>query len=97
MTTISAEQAEKTFLASDTHFGHTNIIRFCHRPFGNVIEMNNTLIKNWNETIAPDDTVYFLGDLCYGRYCGYPFDWLWKLNGQMVFIQGSHDRICPSA
>ena len=32
------------FFTSDTHFNHTNIIRFCSRPFKDVEHMNETLI-----------------------------------------------------
>ena len=39
------------FFTSDTHFNHTNIIRFCSRPFKDVEHMNETLIANWNRVV----------------------------------------------
>ena len=36
----------RVFFTSDTHFNHTNIIRFCDRPFGSTEEMNEKLIGN---------------------------------------------------
>ncbi len=49
------------FFTSDTHFNHTNIIRFCSRPFKDVEHMNETLIANWNRVVGPDNIVFHLG------------------------------------
>lgn len=50
------------FFTSDTHFGHTNIIRFCNRPFASVQEMDEALIERWNARVGDADVVYHLGD-----------------------------------
>jgi calcineurin-like phosphoesterase family protein len=81
------------FLISDLHLGHANIIRYCARPFffSDIREMDHVLIKNWNYTISPDNLVYYLGDLRYGRdgdSAGYYRN---KLRGRITFIQGNHD------
>lgn len=78
------------FFISDLHLNHSNIIRYCDRPFRTVAEMNRVLIENWNKTVGKEDTVFFLGDLAFGRY---PEGWLKKLNGHIIFIKGSHDSI----
>ena len=51
------------FFISDLHFSHTNIIKYESRPFANSVEMNDTLIKNWNMKVQPTDTVYILGTM----------------------------------
>lgn len=77
---------------SDTHFGHSNIIRYDNRPFWSFKEMDEALVRNWNETVNNADTVYILGD----------FSWydeketleiLNKLSGKKVLIKGNHDRL----
>ena len=77
------------FLTSDLHLHHHNIIRYCNRAFPSIEAMDATLIQNWNETVAPDDTVYFLGDLTIKkrRY----WDLLERLNGVKVLVHGNHD------
>jgi calcineurin-like phosphoesterase family protein len=52
----------KTYFTSDTHVGHTNIIRYCQRPFANAAEMDTALIENWNARVGDQDVVYHLGD-----------------------------------
>lgn len=53
------------YYTADQHFGHSNIIRFCERPFSTVEEMDEVLINNWNETVSDNDIVYILGDLVF--------------------------------
>ena len=55
------------FLSGDFHFSHTNIIKYCHRPFKDVHEMNNTIIKNTNDLVGLDDTLVNVGDWCFSR------------------------------
>lgn len=80
----------KVFFTSDTHFGHANIIKLCNRPFANADEMNEELIKRWNEKVGKDDYVFHLGDFAFGGST------LWnsildRLNGHIILILGNHD------
>ena len=59
---------ENLFFTSDTHFFHEGIIKFCNRPFATVEEMNETLIRNWNETVPENGTVFHLGDFAFGGW-----------------------------
>lgn len=43
-----------TFFVLDTHLGHANIIRYCKRPFADVLAMDEALIANWNAVVRPD-------------------------------------------
>ncbi len=49
---------------SDTHFGHAKIIEYCKRPFKSLIEMDSTLINNFNSRVSENDLCFFLGDFC---------------------------------
>ena len=40
---------------SDHHFNHDKIIEYCNRPFANVEEMNNYMIKQWNSVVGKND------------------------------------------
>jgi len=83
----------RTFVTSDTHFGHKNIIRYTHRPFKSSQHMDAAMIAAWNERVGEDDIVYHLGDFAMGP--GVDFDFieahLQMLNGQIKFVLGNHD------
>ena len=54
------------FFTSDPHFYHKNVIKYSNRPFENVEEMNQILIKNINAKVGETDELYFLGDFIFG-------------------------------
>lgn len=89
------------WFTSDMHFGHAKIVEYCDRPFrdagGNpdVAFMTETLVKNWNERVAPDDTVFVLGDAVMGRR-EETLPTLARLNGDKVLIMGNHDYCWPA-
>lgn len=82
----------RIYLTSDLHLDHANIIKYCNRPFKNVDEMNSVLINNWNNTISPEDTVYFLGDLAFAKNYRRAMHFLRILNGNKIIIRGNHDN-----
>ena len=79
------------FFTSDTHFGHTNIMKYCKRPFETVEEMDQTIIDNWNSVVRPEDIVFHLGDF---GFCGSLRlrEIVDQLNGKIYLITGNHDR-----
>jgi len=84
----------KTWIWSDLHLGHANIIKYCNRPFSSAEEMDTTLIQAWKDTVGKDDTIINLGDVCLGGQ--YPKDKLHtlihSLPGHKILILGNHDR-----
>ncbi len=79
------------YFISDTHFYHSNIIKYCNRTFKDVNEMNETIISNWRFFITKDDIVYHLGDFCLSSDDDIKniFN---RLNGNKILIRGNHDR-----
>lgn len=78
------------WFTSDTHFSHTNIIRYTGRPFQSVNEMDERLIENWNALVEPQDTVFFLGDFGLGT-TEFLTSLCARLHGNKVCIRGNHD------
>jgi calcineurin-like phosphoesterase family protein len=83
------------FLTSDTHFGHAGVCRFTEadgvtkiRPWTDPDEMDEEMIKRWNDTVRPNDKVYHLGDVVINRKS---LKTLSRLNGDKVLIRGNHD------
>jgi len=109
----------KTWFTADTHFGHSNIILYCRRPFmpasdidaclafprGTTLPsdlkqrleaathaMDEEMIRRWNDTIAPGDDVWHLGDFCHTGRCTAD-DYLRRLNGRLHLVRGNHDHL----
>ena len=93
MYTLNIEDPDKLFLTSDSHLGHFNICKYCHRPFQSRSEMDQTLIKNWNAVVPEDGIVVHCGDFMlphnedikeYNKYLN-------RLHGRVLLLRGNHD------
>ena len=78
------------WFTSDTHFGHKTVIQYCDRPFRNVVEMNEELIRRWNAVVKETDTVYHLGDFSFLGSMRTK-EIVASLNGRKILIRGNHD------
>jgi len=83
------------FLVSDTHFGHAGVCRFTRndgvtklRPWTDPNEMDEAMVKAWNERVKPTDKIYHLGDVVINRRA---LSIMSRLNGDKVLIRGNHD------
>ena len=79
------------FITSDEHYGHENIIKYCNRPFKNIDEMDETLIRNHNFVVSEKNIVYHIGDFTLKPKYKDMYQYFSKLNGIHYFIAGSHD------
>lgn len=85
------EKEKQVWVTSDTHFLHNNIIRFSNRPFENVDDMNEEIIRAWNSVVGEEDDVYHLGDVSLGR-ADKTIGILNRLNGNIHLIRGNHEK-----
>jgi len=86
--------AHKTWLTSDLHLFHENIIKYCNREYKDADEMNAHIVSAWKNTVADDDRVILVGDLSAGlsgrrddlaSICN-------QLPGRKTLIRGNHDH-----
>lgn len=87
----------KTWLVSDTHFGHDNVYtKFTDRKTGlpirpwaaNAAEGDEIMRETWNSRVRPNDKVYHLGDVAIPRR---GLQMMEGLHGRKVLIRGNHD------
>lgn len=81
----------KLYFTSDWHVGHHNCLSFDNRPYKDLDEMHEALIKNFNYLVPDHGITYFLGDmgLCNNGLLKSVID---RLNGKKILIEGNHDR-----
>lgn len=88
------------YFISDTHFSHQNILKFKSSDdklirgsmFSSIEDHDETIIKNWNDMVKPQDKIYHLGDVFFGSQ--ERFNSIHRrLNGQKRLLPGNHDPI----
>ncbi len=78
------------FCSSQTKDGAVN---YDNRPFQNIAEMHDFILKRWNEKITNGDTVYILGDIALRGKNDALIALVAQLKGRKVLIEGNHDDL----
>ena len=85
----------KTYVTSDLHFGHANIMKFCPtnraRFKNDVSYMDEEMIREWNEIVQPEDLTYILGDVAFHN-AQKATAIMQRLNGTKILVEGNHDK-----
>lgn len=72
------------WFTSDTHFGQERTLLLSKRPYRTVHEMNDDLVRKWNNVVGHNDIVFHLGD--FGQW-----EFLDRLNGFVILVAGNYD------
>lgn len=85
------------FFTADPHYGHTEIIEYCKRPFFKSQHMDMQLIKQHNSIVSDLDEIYIIGDFTLKgiNNLGYIESIIDRLHGKKHLILGNHDRLYP--
>lgn len=85
-------QTGDTWVWSDNHFGHKNIIKYADgmRPYESVEAMNQAMVDNWRAVVKPEDTIIFGGDVAFMSVAA-TNEILDNLPGYKIQVVGNHD------
>lgn len=64
-----------------------------NRPFETVEEMNDYILKRWNEKVTNGDTVFVLGDVAMRGRNDVLIGLVAQLKGKKVLVKGNHDDL----
>ena len=79
------------YYISDLHFYHDALNRYMDcRGFADAREMNEYMIRRWNEKVKPQDEVVILGDFSVAKGPA-TNEIAERLNGRLFLIEGNHD------
>jgi calcineurin-like phosphoesterase family protein len=81
-----------TWIWSDLHLWHQNILKYETRPFKNVDEMTSHFVKVAQETVKPGDTLINLGDVAFKCNKAKLEAVVKAMPGFKILIKGNHDR-----
>lgn len=81
------------WFTADQHFGHARLLELSAargREFSSIGEHDARLVAGWNEVVAPDDTVWVLGDVdMHGK--AHSLGLVSQLCGTKILVAGNHD------
>ena len=90
--TYTPETGARTWIWSDLHLHHRNIIRYCSRPFQSAEAMNEALLAAWKEAVNEADTIICGGDIALaGALKRERLARVRAMPGRKLLVRGNHD------
>ena len=90
--TYTETPGARTWLWSDLHLHHGNIIRYCKRPFTSVEAMDAALLDAWRDSVDESDTMICGGDVARAKALNPErIATLRQLPGRKLLVLGNHD------
>lgn len=87
---IFEHDVNDTWMWSDLHFGHKNIIKYSDRPFADISDMDRRLIDNFNSVTNKDSVSIWGGDITFYDE-NRSTEIVTECNGYKILIVGNHD------
>jgi calcineurin-like phosphoesterase family protein len=85
------------FFTADEHYNHNKEWLWGPRGFNNVKDHDLGMIDNHNSVVTKNDITIHAGDFAFAKKEIVYKDYVRNLNGNHIFIKGSHDRWLKSA
>ena len=82
---------DDTWVLSDIHFGHKNVLKYSGRPFGTIEEMNDAVMQNIKDVIAPESHLLVMGDCAMMPGIELSNDFFGSLDCTTWLVMGNHD------
>ena len=89
------DDADKGWVWSDLHLGHEKIILYARRPYADAAQMDDLLLKNWEDTVDwadPEAILVCVGDVAmkFGM-TETNFSRIAAMPGRKILVPGNHD------
>jgi len=84
-------ERQNIWFSSDSHFKHSKEFIYKPRGFSSVEQHDKTLIENWNNKVAADDIVVFLGDFSLNSSEEETKCLFNSLRGNIYYVFGNHE------
>lgn len=85
---------KKIYYIADLHLYSQAVNQKSGRPFPNAVDMTETILQNWRDTVSASDKVYVIGDVCkYNLPDGRLQQIFQELPGEKHLILGNHDIV----
>ena len=89
---VHRPDGHRTWVWSDLHLRHANIIKHCKRPFANARDMDRTMMTAWKSVVGTDDTVLNGGDVALAGSLGESGRArIREAPGRKILVVGNHD------